>query len=177
MRSLVAASIVGAFVSLFAALARFGSDPARAQTSTVTSSCKSVPGGRCCDPSVAAHLPRDAIFSTCRDSLAIFVGEEAGKDTCRYLFRVDGQPATEATIEVSATAQKRVPVAPADAQFRYKRIGKAFVTDRALSAKAAPRLSSSTGLWLPGAGYVVDVSASTKVCTRSEAERLAESLR
>ena len=52
-------------------------------------------------------------------------------------------------------------------------MGKVFVTEKALSPKAAPMLASSTGLWLPATGYFVAVNASTKVCTKAEAKRLA----
>jgi hypothetical protein len=51
-----------------------------------------------------------------------------------------------------------------------------FVTDKAASPKSAPVLAASTGLWLPGNGYMVSVNASTNVCSKPEAERLAKSL-
>jgi hypothetical protein len=38
-------------------------------------------------------------------------------------------------------------------------------------------LATATGLWMPGTGYVVSVNASTKVCTKAEATRLARSLK
>jgi hypothetical protein len=181
MRSLVAATIVGAFVSLFAALARVGSDSARAQPqmkgASAAGSCKSYGAGKCCDPAVTSHLPKEAVFSACGESEATFLGEQAGKDTCKYVFRVEGQKPEDTIVQLYAPAQKDVPDAPSDPFFRFKKIGKVFVTDKALSPKSAPLLAASTGLWLPGAGYFVSVNASTRVCTKGEAERLARSLR
>jgi hypothetical protein len=179
MRSLVAAAIVGAFVSLFAALARFGGEPARAQP-TGGATCKSFNAGKCCDPAVTRHLPKEAVFSACGESEATFLGEQAGgksNDSCKYVFRVEGQKAEDTTVQVYAPAMKDVPSQPTDPFFRFKKVGKVFVTDKALTPKTAPLLAASTGLWLPGAGYYVSVNASTRVCTRAEAERLARSLR
>jgi len=48
-----------------------------------------------------------------------------------------------------------------------------FFTKKALSPKSAPMLASATGLWLPAKAYFVAVNASTKVCTKYEAMRLA----
>jgi hypothetical protein len=179
MRSLVAAALVGAFVSLFAALARFGTEPARAQPQGATGTCKSYNGGKCCEPAVTRHLPKEAVFSACGESEATFLGEQAGRDnvTCKYVFRVEGQKAEDTAVQIYAPAMKDVPAAPADPFFRFKKIGKVFVTDKALTPKTAPLLAAATGLWLPGAGYYVSVNASTRVCTRAEAERLARSLR
>jgi hypothetical protein len=179
MRSLVAAAIVGAFVSLFAALARFGAEPARAQPSA-GAGCKSYNAGKCCDPAVTRHLPKEAVFSACGESEATFLGEQAGgkaNDSCKYVFRVEGQKAEDTAVQVYAPAMKDVPSQPADPFFHFKKVGKVFVTDKALTPKTAPLLAASTGLWLPGAGYYVSVNASTRVCTRAEAERLARSLR
>ena len=47
------------------------------------------------------------------------------------------------------------------------------MTEKAKSPKAAPMMANSTGLWLPGKGYFVSVNASTKVCDKSQAKRLA----
>jgi hypothetical protein len=178
MRSLIAAGVVGAFVWLFAALARFGDDPARAQApAPAPASCRSYRDGKCCDPAVTRHLAKESVFSACGESDSTFVGEQAGKDTCKYIFRVAGQKEEETFVQVYAPAQKDVPSAPMDPFFRWKKVGKVFVTDKATSPKSAPLLLTSTGLWLPGTGYFVSVNASTKVCTRAEAERLAKSVR
>ena len=175
MRSLVAAALVGAFVSLFAALARVGTDPASAAGPPGT--CKSFGAGTCCDVAVTRHLSKESIFSACGESDGTFLGEQAAKDTCKYVFHVEGQKDGETYVQVYVPAQKEVPSSPSDPFFRWKRVGKVFVTDKALSPKAAPLLVASTGLWLPGSGYFVSVNASTKICTRPEAERLARSLR
>jgi hypothetical protein len=37
--------------------------------------------------------------------------------------------------------------------------------------------ATATGLYLPGKGYSVSVNASTKVCTRTEAAKLAPSMK
>ena len=56
-------------------------------------------------------------------------------------------------------------------------MGKVFVTEKAKSPKAAPMMVNSTGLWLPGKGYFVSVNASTKVCDKAQAKRLASSMK
>ena len=61
--------------------------------------------------------------------------------------------------------------------FQWKKVGKAFLTEKAKSPKAAPMMVNSTGLWLPGKGYFVSVNASTKVCTKPETTKLAPSLK
>jgi hypothetical protein len=175
MRSLVAAVLVSAFVGLFAVLARFDAPTARAQQAA-PAKCKLWKGSSCCDPNVAAHLSRDAIFSACGESEATYLGEEAQKDTCKYVFKAAGHKAEDSFVQIYAPAQKDVPAYPNDPFFRWKKIGKVFVTDKALSPKSAPLLASSTGLWMPGKGVVVSINASTAVCTKPEAERLAKSL-
>src|SRR5256885_16891972 len=62
MRSLVAAALVGAFVSLFAALARFGTDRASAQprASAVAYACKGATEGQCCERGHLVPCPPDA---------------------------------------------------------------------------------------------------------------------
>lgn len=190
MRSLVAAILVSAFVMLFAVLARFGAVPARAQqpaagaagagggaAPAAPANCKLFKGTKCCDPAVTLHLPREAVYSACGESDASYAGEHAQNDTCRYFFKAQGDKPEDAFVQVYVPKVKETPAAPNDPFFRWKRVGKVFVTDKALSPKSAPMLTNSTGLWLAGKGYVVSVSASTKVCTRPEAERLAKSLK
>jgi hypothetical protein len=175
MRSLVAAVLVGAFVVLFAVLARFDA-PARAQQPP-PAKCKLWRGANCCDPAISAHLPKEAVFAACGESEATYLGEHAQKDTCKYVFKVEGKPEADSFVQVYAPPAKQVPSAPNDPFFRWKKIGKVFVTDKATSPKSAPMLASSTGLWLPGNGYTVSVNATTNVCTKPEAERLAKSMR
>jgi hypothetical protein len=178
MRSLVAATLVGAFVSLFAALARFGGEPARAQPQGGSNvACKRYGAGKCCDPTVTRHLPKEAVFSACGESDATFLGELGSADACKYVFKVTGAKEDETAVQLYVPAQKAVPPSPPDPFFHYRKVGKVFMTDKALSPKSAPLLAASTGLWLPGSGYFVSVNASTKVCTKAETERLARSLR
>lgn len=132
-------------------------------------------GGKCCEPGVAGHLPRAAVFGACGESDATYLGEKAGKDTCSYMFRVGEKD--EAFVEVYAPAQKDVPSEPNDPFFSWKKVGKVFVTDKAKSPKSRPMLAGATGLWLPGAGYMVSVRVSTKVCSKAEAMKLAKSVR
>ncbi|HVZ73145.1 MAG TPA: hypothetical protein VHJ20_12275 [Polyangia bacterium] len=139
--------------------------------------CKAHDGKKCCDPAVTAHLPLSAVFSACGESDATFAGEEGSKETCKYVFKVPGQKEDETFVQVYAPAQKEVPAAPADPFFVWKKLGKAFVTERATSPKSAPMLASATGLWLPGKGYFVSVNASTKVCEKAQAKKLASSLK
>lgn len=176
MRSLVAAVLVGAFVVLFAVLARFDAPAARAQQPP-PGKCKLWRGSNCCDPAVTAHLVRDAVFAACEESEATYLGEHAQKDTCKYVFKVEGKKEEDSFVQIYAPAQKEVPSAPNDPFFRWKKIGKVFVTDKATSPKSAPLLASSTGLWMPGNGYTVSINATTNVCTRAQAEKLAKSLR
>ena len=81
------------------------------------------------------HLPKEAIFGACGESDATFLGEKGSKDTCRYVFKVDGKE--EAFVEIYAPAHKEVPSAPSDPFFSWKKVGKVFVTDKATSPKSA----------------------------------------
>ena len=176
MRSLVAAALVGAFVVLFAVLARFDA-PARAQQpAAAPAKCKLWKGANCCDPAISAHLPKEAVFAACGESAATYLGEQAQKDTCKYVFKVEGKKEEDSFVQVYAPPAKEVPSAPNDPFFRWKKVGKVFVTDKATSPKSAPMLAAATGLWLPGNGYVVSINASTSVCSKPEAEKLAKSL-
>jgi len=176
MRSLVAAILVGAFVVLFAFLARFDA-PARAQQQPAAApKCKLWRGSNCCDPAISAHLPKEAVFAAFGESEATYLGEQAQKDTCKYVFKVTGKSDEDSFVQVYAPPTKQVPSSPNDPFFRWKKVGKVFVTDKALSPKSAPLLAAATGLWMPGNGYVVSINASTNVCTKPEAEKLAKSL-
>jgi hypothetical protein len=146
--------------------------------------CKAHGGGPCCDPAIALHLSRQAIFAACRETADTFLGEKGGKDTCRYVFKAGaaagsaaGAESDSGFVEVYAPRHKQVPAEPTDPFFAWSRVGKAFVTSRALSPKSAPMLAASTGIWLPGAGYYVSVNASIKVCTKAEAQKLARSVK
>jgi hypothetical protein len=139
--------------------------------------CKTFGSGKCCDPAVAAHLTKDAIFKTCGESDATFLGEVGSKETCKYVFKVDGEKPDETFVQIYTPAQKEVPSSPNDPFFSWKKVGKAFLADKAKSPKAAPMILNSTGLWMPGKGYFVSVNASTKVCTKAEAIKLAPSIK
>ena len=76
-------------------------------------------------------------------------------------------------MQVYSPAMKQPQEAPNDPFFQWKKVGRAFYTERALSPKAAPMMARSTGLWLPGKGYMVSVNATTNVCTKAEAKKLA----
>src|SRR5437867_1296439 len=139
--------------------------------------CKAYAGGKCCDPQVAAHLTRQAVFAACGESDATFLGEQGAKDTCKYFFQADGARPDESYVQVYAPAVKQVPPAPSDPFFSWKKIGKVFMADKAKSPKAAAMTAGATGLWMPGSGYFVSVTASTRVCTKKEATRLAAAMR
>jgi hypothetical protein len=147
---------------------------APAASPAAPTNCKTA-GGKCCDPAVAIHLPKEAIFSACGESPATFQGEKGSKDTCRYVFK--NEKGEEAFVEVYAPAAKEVPDYPSDPFFGWKKVGKVFITDSAKSPKSAPMLANATGLWMPGQGYTVSVNASTKICTKAEVARLAKSVR
>src|SRR5262245_35381004 len=138
-------------------------------------SCKLFAGGKCCDSAVTQHLPREAVFGACGESDATYLGEKASKDTCQYHFKdASGEVGF---VEVYVQEMKEVPSSPSDPFFKWKKIGKTYVTDKATSPKSAPMLAGGTGLWMAGSGFVVSVNASTKVCTKAEAQKLARSLR
>jgi hypothetical protein len=169
MRPLVAAILI-----IIPALAV--APQARAQQASAPK-CKLWKGAQCCDPGVTAHLPKEAVFSACGESEATYLGEQAQKDTCKYVFKVTGHREEDTFVQVYVPPQKDVPSTPSDPFFRWKKVGKVFVTDKALSPKSAPLLAASTGLWLPGKGYFVSINAAIPVCTKPEAERLAKSLK
>jgi hypothetical protein len=139
--------------------------------------CKAFGSAKCCDPAVTAHLPKEAIFKSCGESDATFLGEAGSKETCKYHFKVEGQKPEDTFIQVYAPAQKEVPTEPNDPFFQWKKVGKAFLTEKAKSPKAAPMMVNSTGLWMPGKGFFVSVNASTKVCLKAETAKLASSLK
>jgi len=134
-------------------------------------------GKACCDPAIEAHLPKEAVYKACGESEATYLGQEAQRETCKYFFKVEGAPESETFVQVYAPQQKEVLPAPNDPFFSWKKAGKAYITDKAKSPKAAPMAASATGLYLPGKGYSVSVNASTKVCTRAEAAKLAPSMK
>lgn len=139
--------------------------------------CKQYGPGRCCDPAVAAHLTKEAVYSSCGESDATFLGEQGSKDTCKYFFKVQGEKEEESFVQVYVPATKDVPSAPNDPFFKWSRVGAVYYTEKAASPKSAPILANSTGLWLGGKGYVVSINASTKVCTKAEAKRLATKMK
>lgn len=151
--------------------------PAAAAAAPAPTNCKAFNGGKCCDPAVTAHLAKQAVFSACGESDATFLGESASKEACKYVFKVEGEKPDDTSVEVYAPAQKEVPDSPTDPFFSWKRIGKAYMTEKAKSPKAAPMMLAATGLWLPGKGYFVSVRASTKVCSKADVKKLAASLK
>jgi hypothetical protein len=148
-----------------------------AGSAAAPTNCKAFNGAKCCDPAVAAHLPKAAVFKACGESDATFLGEAGSKETCKYVFKVEGEKADETFVQVYAPAQKEVPSSPNDPFFQWKKIGKAYMTEKAKSPKAAPMMANSTGLWLPGKGFFVSVNVSTKVCTKAESAKLAPSIK
>lgn len=135
--------------------------------------CKAYQGSKCCDPAVTAHLTKETVFSTCGQSDATYLGEQAAKDTCKYVFKIGAEKEAATFVQVYAPAQKNPGSEPGDPFFAWTRVGKAFVTKKALSPKAAPMLLNSTGIWYPGKDYVVNVNASVKVCSKPQALKLA----
>jgi hypothetical protein len=138
--------------------------------------CKAFGGGKCCDPAISAHLTKEAVFKACGESDATYLGEVGSKETCKYIFKVEGEKPDDTFVQVYAPAQKEVPTSPNDPFFQWKKVGKAFLTEKAKSPKAAPMMVNSTGLWMPGKGYFVSVNASTKVCSKPEAAKLAPAM-
>jgi hypothetical protein len=144
-----------------------------------TGTCKTFGAGKCCSPDITMHLAKEAVFSACGESDATFLGEAASKDmfTCKYHFKVAGENSEDTYVQVYMSAAKEVPDKPNDPFFSYRKVGKVWMTDKAKSPKAAAMSNSTTGLYLPGKGYYVMVSASTKVCTKNEVATLAKSVK
>jgi hypothetical protein len=134
-------------------------------------------GKACCDPAIEAHLPKEAVYKACGESEETYLGQEAQRETCKYFFKVKDAPEAETFVQVYAPQQKEVLQAPNDPFFSWKKIGKAYITDKAKSPKAAPMAATATGLYLPGKGYSVSVNASTKVCTKTEAAKLGPAMK
>jgi len=143
----------------------------------VPTNCK-LRGKKCCDPAITAHLPKDAVFKACGESDATYLGEDGGsKETCKYFFKVADAKEDDTFVQVYAPVQKEVMPSPNDPFFSWKKVGKAYITDKAKSPKAAPMAAAATGLYMPGKGYSVSINASTKVCTKQEAAKLAPSMK
>jgi hypothetical protein len=139
--------------------------------------CKTFGAGKCCSPDVTLHLSKDAIFSACGESDATFLGEAGSKDTCKFHFKVAGENSEETFVQVYSPPAKEVLDKPTDPFMSFKKVGKVWVTDKAKSPKAAAQVNASTGLYMPGRGYFVSVSASTKVCTKTEAVALSKAIK
>ncbi len=147
------------------------------QPAAAPAACKIYKGAGCCEATVTQHLTKEAVFGACGESDATYLGEQASKDSCKYFFKGAGAPEGESFVQLYVQTMKEVPSEPSDPFFKWKKVGRVFMTDKAASPKAAPMLASGTGLWLPGNGFMVSVNASTKVCTKPEAAKLARSLK
>jgi hypothetical protein len=150
--------------------------------------CKTFGTGRCCDPAITAHLSKESVFSACGQSDATFLGEQGSKDTCKYFFKVQGEKDQDMYVQVYAPAVKgAAPSSPTTDPFVTwkKSVGKVMiaepkgakgVTNPKVKAIAADT-TSAVGLYLPGNGYFTMVSASSKICSKTNAKSLAGSLR
>jgi hypothetical protein len=178
--ALCLALLLGIGIFLGRAVAQTPPPPAPSGAKAATpppTNCKVYGMGKCCDPAVMAHLPKDAIFTACGETPATFLGEQGSKDACKYFFKVAGEKEEETFVQVYAPALKEVPPTPQDPFFKWGRIGPVFYTEKAASPKSAPMIANATGLWLPGKGYFVAVNASTKVCSKAEVKRLAAKMK
>jgi len=135
--------------------------------------CRAYNGGSCCAPAVTAHLPREAVFASCGESDATFLGEQGGKDSCKYFFAVKDGKGDDNVVQVYVPITKEPMTEPNDPFFEWKKVGRAWFTAKGSSPKSAPLLNSTTGLWFGGKGYMVTVNAATKVCTKAETLKLA----
>lgn len=153
--------------------------PAPTPPAAPAGNCKTFGAGKCCSPDITMHLAKEAVFSACGQSEATFIGEAASKDlfTCKYHFKVAGENSDDTYVQVYMSPSKEVPDRPTDPFFSYKKVGKVWMTDKAQSPKAAAMSNSTTGLYLPGKGYYVMVSASTKVCGKPQVATLAKSVK
>jgi hypothetical protein len=154
--------------------------PAAPPPAAPTGNCKTFGAGKCCSPDVTMHLGKEAVYAACGESEATFIGEAASKDmfTCKYHFKVAGEDSEDTVVQVYVGTGKEIPDRPTDPFFSYKKVGKkVWMTDKAKSPKAAAMSNATTGLYTAGKGFYVMVSASTKVCTRSEVASLAKNLK
>ena len=167
-----------ALAAISLARAQSAPPPAPAPAAPLPTNCKAVGAAKCCAPAITAHLAKEAIFKACGESEATYLGEKGSKDTCRYVFK-GSDPASkdEAFVELYAPASKVAPEEPNDPFFSWKKLGRVYATDKAKSPKAAPMLAQGTGLWMAGPGFYLQVNASTKVCTKAEAFKLAKSMK
>lgn len=161
------------FAFALAATVGMGGPAAADNPAATPAACKPYKGAKCCDPNVVAHLTKQSVFSSCGKSEADFLGEVGSKDTCKYMFKVGAEPEDRTFVQVYAPAQKDPGTAPTDPFFDWTRVGKAYVTKKAKLPKDAAMLQNTTGIWFPGKDYVVSVTASTKVCTKPQALKLA----
>ena len=139
--------------------------------------CKAYGGGKCCIPDVTLHLSKDAVFASCGQSDATFLGEVGSKDTCKYVFKVAGESEDTTFVQVYSPMAREVLEKPTDPFMSFKKVGKVWVTDKAKSPKAQTQVAGSTGLYMAGRGYFVSVAASTKVCTKNQAIDLSKSVK
>ena len=152
--------------------------PAAAPAAAAAAPTCKLHGKKCCDPAIAAHLPKDAVYKACGQSEATYLGEDGHESsTCKYFFKVEGGKEDETYVQVYAPTQKEVLQEPNDPFFSYKKVGKVFMADKAKSPKSAPMLAAQTGFYMPAKGYSVTVNASTKVCTKEQAKKLAPSMK
>ena len=148
--------------------------------------CKTFGGNRCCDPSITAHLSKESVFSACGESDATFLGEKGSNDGCKYYFKVPGEKDEEMYVEIFAQKVKGTPPMPADPFVTWKKVVGSVMMAEPKSLKGAtnPKVkamagdtSGSIGLWMPGQGYSLMVSSSAKICSKTDAKRLAASMR
>ena len=135
-------------------------------------------GKACCDPAIEAHLPKEAVFKACGESDATFLGEEAPSGHLQVLLQGRGREGRRhLRAGLRAGRRKRSCRRRTIRSSRGRRSARSYMTEKAKSPKAAPMVANSTGLCLPGKGYLVSVNASTKVCTKHEAEKLAPAMK
>lgn len=175
------APLATAFALAVASSVTFDAKPVSADNKPAPAAapaCKVVGGGKCCDPAIAAHLPKEAIYGACGESEATYEGENASsKDTCRYYFKGADGKLLETYVEVYAPKQDKPPASPSDPFFQWKRAGKAYYSEKALSPKMAAAALTKTGVYYAGKDYIVMVSAMHTVCTKEEAKKLATKIK
>ena len=90
---------------------------------------------------------------------------------------MEGEKEDDTFVQVYAPAQKEVLPEPNDPFFAWKKIGK-VVRDREGQVAQVGADDGQPDRALPaGQGLLVSVNASTKVCTKAEAKKLAPSMK
>ena len=135
-----------------------------------------------CPSALIRHLSPPLVRRTCKKAQKTFERTVLVEGACRYVFRPEESEEEADTaklpfVEIRETSQPEPPSRPEDTFYSWRKVGKAYVTYKANTARAQPWFDTATTLWLADETTVVTVTVATALCTRAEADRLAKALR